>query len=78
MCVCMCACEKDGEEGGGKTGRRNVCRGASAREKDEGKVTGKEDKCVWWRGGCNKDEGGDKGGGGHKMLANDVRWRRGR
>ena len=29
-------------------------------------------------GGCNKDEGGDKGGRGHKMLAMDVRWRRGR
>ena len=32
-------------------------------------------------GGCNKDEGGDKGGRGHKMLAMErvnVRWRRGR
>ena len=30
-------------------------------------------------GGCNKDEGGDKGGRGHKMLAMErvhVRWRR--
>ena len=27
-------------------------------------------------GGCNKDEGGDKGGRGHKMLAMNVRWRR--
>ena len=30
-------------------------------------------------GGCNKDEGGDKGGRGHKMLVMErvnVRWRR--
>ena len=30
-------------------------------------------------GGCNKDEGGDKGGRGHKMLAMErvnVRWKR--
>ena len=27
-------------------------------------------------GGCNKDEGGDKGRRGHKMLAMNVRWRR--
>ena len=46
MCVCMRACEKDGGEGEGK--RTTMCRGVSAREKDEGRVTGEEDKCVRW------------------------------
>ena len=35
--VCGYVCEKDGRErGGGEEGKTNVCRGASAREKDEG------------------------------------------
>ena len=41
-------CEKDGGEGGGKRGRINVCRGVTAREKDERRVTGEKDKCVRW------------------------------
>ena len=50
-CVCVCACVhvrrmEEREEGRG--GRTNVCRGVSAREKDEGRVTGEEDKCVRW------------------------------
>ena len=49
--VCVCACVhvrrmEEREEGRG--GRTNVCRGVSAREKDEGRVTGEEDKCVRW------------------------------
>ena len=31
-----------------------MCRGASAREKDEGRVTGEEDKCVRW-GECTSE-----------------------
>ena len=47
--VCGYVCEKDGRErGGGEEGKTNVCRGASARKKDEGRVTGEEDKCVQW------------------------------
>ena len=42
----MGVCEKDGRERRG--GGTNACRGASAREKDEGRVTGEEDKCVSW------------------------------
>ena len=51
MCVCACVHVRRMEEREeGRGGRTNVCRGVSAREKDdhEGRVTGEEDKCVRW------------------------------